>query len=73
MSISNVALRYILERPEVAGVIIGVRLGVTDHRTENAQVLDFTLDTEDHDLLEAVFGRSRDLYRLIGDCGDEYR
>jgi len=73
VSISNVALRYILERPEVAGVIIGVRLGVTDHRTENAQVFDFTLDMEDHDLLEAVFGRSRDLYRLIGDCGDEYR
>ena len=73
VSISNVALRYILERPEVAGVIIGVRLGVTDHRTENAKVFDFTLDMEDHDLLEAVFGRSRDLYRLIGDCGDEYR
>ena len=73
VSIANVAVRYILGRPKVAGVIIGVRLGVTDHRTDNARVFDLTLDTEDQDRIESVLNKSRDLYRLIGDCGAEYR
>ena len=72
-SIANVAVRYILGRPTVAGTIIGVRLGVTDHRTENARIFDLTLDTEDQDRIEPVLNRSGDLYRLIGDCGGEYR
>lgn len=72
-SITNVGTRYILDRLTVAGVIIGVRLGVTDHREDNARVFDFKLDREDHELIETVLGKSRDLYRLIGDCGDEYR
>src|SRR6266852_6112974 len=38
VSIANVAVRYILDRPTVAGVIVGVRLGVADHHTDNAQV-----------------------------------
>ena len=73
VSIANVAVQYILDRPAVAGVIIGVRLGVTDHRETNARVFDFTLDTEDRDRIQAVLQKSRDLYRVIGDCGDEYR
>jgi aryl-alcohol dehydrogenase-like predicted oxidoreductase len=68
-----VAVRYILDRPTVAGVIVGVRLGVTDHRTDNARVFGVTLDAEDHGQIQAVLDRSHDLYRLIGDCGDEYR
>ena len=73
VSIANIAVRYILDRPTVAGVIIGVRLGVTDHRADNARVFELSLDVEDHDRIQAVLGKSRDLYRLIGDCGDEYR
>jgi aryl-alcohol dehydrogenase-like predicted oxidoreductase len=73
VSLANVAVRYILDRPAVAGVIVGVRLGVADHREENARVFDITLDGEDHAQLEAVLAKSRDLYQLIGDCGDEYR
>ena len=73
VSIANVAVRYTLDRPGVAGVIVGVRLGVTDHRLDNARVFEFALVPEDHDLIEGVLGRSSDLYRLIGDCGDEYR
>ena len=72
-SIANVAVRYVLDRPTVAGVIIGARLGVSDHREENARAFDFTLDEQDHNRIEAVLRRSRDLYQLIGDCGDEYR
>jgi len=73
VSIANVAVRAILDRPAVAGVIVGVRLGVADHRGDNARVFDFTLDDEDRAQIQAVLNKSRDLYRLIGDCGDEYR
>jgi len=73
VSIANVGTRYIIDRPTVAGVIVGVRLGVTDHREDNTRVFNFKLDSEDHELIEAVLGKSRDLYQLIGDCGDEYR
>ncbi len=73
MSIANVAVRYILDRPAVAGVIVGARLGLTDHREENARVFHLALDGEDLDQIEAILRNSRDLYRLIGDCGDEYR
>ena len=73
VSIANVAVRSILDRPAVAGVIVGVRLGVVDHRAENARVFDFTLDGEDRAQIQAVLDKSQDLYRAIGDCGDEYR
>ena len=73
VSMSNIAVRYILDRPSVAGVIVGARLGVAEHREDNARVFDLTLDSEDHGRLEAVLSKSRDLYEIIGDCGDEYR
>ena len=73
VSIANVAVRYILDRPAVAGVILGVRLGVSERRADNVRVFDFALDQEDTDRIDAVAARSRDLYGLIGDCGDEYR
>jgi aryl-alcohol dehydrogenase-like predicted oxidoreductase len=73
VSMTNIAVRYILDRPAVAGVIVGTRLGVAEHRQDNARSFDINLDTEDHAQLEAVLAKSHDLYRLIGDCGDEYR
>ena len=72
-TIANVAVRYVLDRPAVAGVIVGTRLGVAEHIAETARVFDLQLDSEDLVAIEAVLARSRDLYRLIGDCGDEYR
>ncbi len=73
VSISNVAVRYILDRPAVAGVIIGVRLGLSDNREETTRTFDFGLDTDDLSQIEEVLSKSRDLFSLIGDCGDEYR
>jgi aryl-alcohol dehydrogenase-like predicted oxidoreductase len=73
VSIPAVAVRAILDRPAVAGVIIGVRLGVADHRADNAKIFDFTLTSEEQARIQTVLDKSRDLYRLIGDCGDEYR
>jgi aryl-alcohol dehydrogenase-like predicted oxidoreductase len=73
VSIAEVAMRYVLDRPAVAGVIVGVRLGVADHRDDNAQVFGLELGPVDLDGIESVLSRSRDLYQIIGDCGDEYR
>jgi aryl-alcohol dehydrogenase-like predicted oxidoreductase len=71
--IATVAVRWVLDRPAVAGAILGRRLGLTDHRAENARVFDFRIDAEDLAPIEAVLSKSRDLLTLIGDCGDEYR
>jgi aryl-alcohol dehydrogenase-like predicted oxidoreductase len=72
-SIASVALRWVLDRPAVAGAILGVRLGVSEHRADSAQALGLSIDADDHGRLESVFGRARDLFRIIGDCGAEYR
>jgi aryl-alcohol dehydrogenase-like predicted oxidoreductase len=73
VSIANVAVRAILDRPAVAGVIIGARLGLSDNRRDNARVFEAALDADDQARIRSVLERARDLFRLIGDCGDEYR
>jgi len=72
-SIANVAARYILDKPAVAGVIIGARLGITDHRDDNIRVFGFRLDKDDNESIEEVCKKSNNLFASIGDCGDEYR
>jgi aryl-alcohol dehydrogenase-like predicted oxidoreductase len=73
VSIANVGVRYVLDRPAVAGVIVGARLGVAQHIAENTRVFGFALDPGDLAMIEAVLAKSRDLTQVIGDCGDEYR
>lgn len=73
MSIANVATRYILDKPAVAGVIIGARLSIANHRDDNARVFDFRLNKDDNSRIEEVCKKSNDLFEMIGDCGDEYR
>ncbi|MGI0049804.1 MAG: aldo/keto reductase [Nitrososphaera sp.] len=73
VSIANVATRYILDKPAVAGVIIGARLGIANHRDDNARVFEFRLDKDDNGRIEDVCKKSNNLFETIGDCGDEYR
>lgn len=73
VNIANVATRYILDKPAVAGVIIGVRLGIIEHRNSNAQVFNFNLDKSDVNNIDTICAKSRNLFEAIGDCGDEYR
>lgn len=73
VSIANVATRYILDKPAVAGVIIGVRLGISDHKSDNSKVFSLRLNKEAHEQINSVTSRSKDLFTTIGDCGDEYR
>ena len=48
VSIANVAAKYVLDKPAVAGVIIGVRLGIAEHKSDNARVFSLNLDKEDN-------------------------
>lgn len=73
VKIANVAVRYVLDKPAVAGAIVGARLGVSEHIEDNAKTFGFDLDGEDRDRIDEFATRSRDLWGAIGDCGDEYR
>jgi aryl-alcohol dehydrogenase-like predicted oxidoreductase len=73
VSMANVAVKFILDQPTVAGVIVGARLGISEHLQDNSQVFTFNLDQEDREKIEQVSQRSQDIYKIIGDCGDEYR
>ncbi|MEJ2120330.1 MAG: aldo/keto reductase [Alphaproteobacteria bacterium] len=70
VSISNVASRWVLEQPAVAGVIIGARLGEREHRGDNLRLFSFALDAQDHAMLDEAFAATQS---VPGDCGDEYR
>ena len=73
VSISNVATNYILSKPTVAGVIIGVRLGIVNHINDNVNVFNFDLDDTDRESIDEICKKSNNLFEKIGDCGDEYR
>ena len=73
VSIANVATNYILSKAVVAGVIIGDRLGIVDHRNDNTQVFNFDLDQSDCYAIDALCTNANNLFEIIGDCGDEYR
>ncbi|MDH3618162.1 MAG: aldo/keto reductase [Nitrosopumilus sp.] len=71
-SIANVASSFILQKPAVAGVIIGARLGISEHRHDNSRVFDIKLNSEDYSMINSVTKKSKDLFAVIGDCGNEY-
>ena len=70
VSMANVACRYVLEHPAVAGIIIGARLGENSHIEDNLAVLRFSLDDQARAELDAACAA---LDPIGGDCGDEYR
>lgn len=70
VSIPNVATRWVLDHPSVAGVIVGARLGERVHLDDNRNLFGFALDDADRARLSEAFAASRD---VPGDCGDEYR
>src|SRR5262245_19306119 len=52
VSIANVGVRYILDRPAVVGVIVGARLGVAQHIADNSRVFEFALNADDRAMIE---------------------
>uniref|UniRef100_A0A5B6YUQ8 Putative flagellar radial spoke protein 5 isoform X2 n=1 Tax=Davidia involucrata TaxID=16924 RepID=A0A5B6YUQ8_DAVIN len=73
VSIPAVAVRYILDQPAVAGSMVGVRLGLSEHMNDSNAVFSLVLDEEDVNSIQEVSKKGKDLLRVIGDCGDEYR
>lgn len=60
-------------QPAVAGSMIGVRLGLSEHIKDANAVFSLVLDEEDISSILQVTNKSKDLQKVIGDCGDEYR
>jgi aryl-alcohol dehydrogenase-like predicted oxidoreductase len=61
VSISNVAVRYILEQPVVAGAIVGARLSISEQIQDNAKIFSFSLSPEDDPQIDAVSNQAEDL------------
>jgi len=70
VSMANVASRYILEQPAVCGVIIGARLGKSEHIQDNLRLFQFSLDEASRSAIDEALAALRP---IPGDCGDEYR
>lgn len=75
VSISNVATRWVLDHDYVGAVIVGARMGISDHTEENLAVYGWRLDDEDHAMLERVLEKSKrkELFLGMGDCAGEFR
>lgn len=70
VSVANVAVRWVLQQPAVAAVLVGSRLGLSDHTEDNRRLFSFELDDED---LRSIEAARSELSPIPGDCGDEYR
>ncbi|KAG5641461.1 hypothetical protein DXG03_005138 [Asterophora parasitica] len=75
LSIANIATRWVLDHPFVGAVIIGARLGLSEHPDDNQKAFGFNLTDRDNADIEAVLAHSnsRTIITSIGDCGAEYR
>lgn len=70
VSIANIASGFIMDQPHVAGVILGARLGKSEHIEENRKLVALTLDEADKRSIGEILNS---LSPVPGDCGDEYR
>jgi diketogulonate reductase-like aldo/keto reductase/enamine deaminase RidA (YjgF/YER057c/UK114 family) len=70
VGIATLASHYMLLQPVVAGVIIGARLGKSEHLAENEGLFSIQLDEADRSSIQTVLSS---LQKIPGDCGDEYR
>ncbi|KAI0536077.1 putative aryl-alcohol dehydrogenase [Xylaria digitata] len=78
VTLTNVAIRWVLQKPQVGAVIVGTRLGVTTHHQDNLAVFNFRLDDEDMKVIDKISlgdknERTLALFESLGDCGNEYR
>jgi aryl-alcohol dehydrogenase-like predicted oxidoreductase/enamine deaminase RidA (YjgF/YER057c/UK114 family) len=70
VSIANVATKAILDTPGVGSVIVGARLGESEHVDDTLRMFGLELtDADRAELDEAI----QELSAVPGDCGDEYR
>ncbi len=70
VSIANIATKFILEQPAIGGVIVGARLGQSEHIQDNLRLFNFELSKANHEAIVRVISQ---FHPIPGDCGDEYR
>ena len=70
VSIPQLACRWVLDQPAVGAVVIGARLGESEHIADNLRILEIEIDPESRAEIDAAL---QGLEPLPGDCGDEYR
>lgn len=75
VTVSNVATRWVLDFPCVGAVIVGARMGISEHTNDNLASFGWSLDGEDQAAIEVVLKKSQreKLFVSMGDCGAEYR
>jgi aryl-alcohol dehydrogenase-like predicted oxidoreductase len=75
VSVSNVATRWVLDHDYVGAVIVGARMGISDHTAENLATYGWRLDEEDQAMIETVQKKSKrkELFVGMGDCAGEFR
>lgn len=61
------------EQASVAGSMVGVRLGLSEHIDDTNAIFSLELDEEDMNSITEASKKGRSLTDIIGDCGDEYR
>jgi aryl-alcohol dehydrogenase-like predicted oxidoreductase len=81
VSLTCVAMRWVLQQPSVGAIILGTRLGVSDNTEDILHVFGWELSNAELAVIDAVFQASNGcgktaaewLYQMLGDCGSEYR
>ena len=63
-------MRYILDDPNVAGIIVGTRLGESEHIKENLELYRSNISERERTVLSEALSS---LHLIPGGCGDEYR
>ena len=69
-SIANICSKYILDNPQISGIIIGARLGQNDHIIDNQNILNIEMTKSERKKIEAA---QKSFNSIPGNCGDEYR
>jgi len=69
-SIANICSKFVLDNPTVSSIIIGARLGESDHIQENTNILSIELSDAQRKTIEEA---QKSLKAIPGNCGDEYR
>jgi aryl-alcohol dehydrogenase-like predicted oxidoreductase/enamine deaminase RidA (YjgF/YER057c/UK114 family) len=70
VSLANIATRYVLENKQVGAVIVGARLGESQHIMDNTKMLNIDFSPTD---IENIQNAQAALRPIPGNCGDEYR
>ncbi|PWA53812.1 NAD(P)-linked oxidoreductase superfamily protein [Artemisia annua] len=68
VSIPSIAVKFVLDQPFVAGSMVGVRLGVSEHIKDYTAIFLLKLDEEDVNIIQEVISKGKDLNVISQIC-----